>query len=232
LKQSLYSTILCCAAILIGTAGAATARAEPLFEADSYPATIDGGAKGILTTVFRFGAAWECLSATYKGELTEAASALTISPVYEECRWNYPVTNPQVWSTVKVSMNGCDFRFHSLERLAADEYESLFDLQCSSGNQMVVELNSGPWLACRLTVPAQSNKALVGFIDNTKGVFDDVGVVFSVKGMKFTQDVSGFPVACPVKPGTYEFFEIGGEVNTFTATAEGGEQTGFRVIGE
>ncbi|HKO38361.1 MAG TPA: hypothetical protein VJU14_08340 [Solirubrobacterales bacterium] len=227
--------ILCLVALAIGTAGTSTARATPLFQADSYPASIDGGGKGTRTTFWFNGAAWECGTSIFKGELTGAASALTLAPTYEECRWNYPPVNPPAWSTVKVLMNGCDYRLHSLEKTAADAYSSLMDLQCPPGQQMVVELNSGPWTICRLTVSAQAGKTSVPITDNTgkEGGLDDVGAKLHAQGLKYTQDLPGSPIACPIKPGTYEFLDVKQEFpTTLTATSEPGKQIGFRVNGE
>jgi len=171
---------------------------------------------------------WECKTTTFQGELTAKANSLTLFPSYGECRWNYPPVEPPVWSVVTVTMNGCDYRLHSLKRLKADEYSASADLQCPAGKQVVVDLRSGAFTLCRVTLPAQSNKTGSRLIDTTGkgGGLDDVELQLAMGGMTYTQDLAG----CPINAGTYNTFAIENRM-TLTATSAG-KQIGFRVAGE
>jgi hypothetical protein len=215
--------------LVFGLVSAASAQAEPSFEADAYPATIDG--TPLSATIFTFGGEykWTCHSTSYTGSLAAKSTQLTITPSYSTCSWSYPVTEPQQpYSIVKVSMNGCDYRLHSGKRLELDKYQDLLSLECPAGQQVVIELNQGPTTICRLTVRAQSNKSHVGLTDKTIAP-NDVELAATVKGLKYTQDLSGF-IPCPVKAGAYENLEFTA-LATLTATS-GGKQVGLRVTGE
>lgn len=225
--RRLSSIILLALALL--TAGVASARAEPRFEADSYAATIDGVAK--TATVFQFGGIykWECKAAPMQAKLSGESSALTLSASYGECRWQYPPGAP--FSLVQIFMNGCDYRLHALQRVKTDEYLSQVDLECPENKEVVIELHQETPTICKLKVPAQSNKSHVALIDETgkEGTADDdVKAKITVAKMKYT--LESF-VGCPVSKGTYEDLEYLGE-STLTATSEAGKQIGFRVAGE
>lgn len=232
MKARLNTTILAILALAICAAWAAPAQAEPLFEADSYPATIDGAPFQASIFIMEGPYRWECKTTTMKAELTGKASSLTVTPTYGECRWNYPIVEPPVWSVVTVLMNGCDYSLHGLKWVKADEYTTSADLQCPAGKQMVVELKSGAATICRLTVPAQANISGSKLIDKTgkEKSLDDVELQLAMSGMKYTQDLTTFPIACPIKAGTYETFAILNQM-TLTGTS-GGKGIGLRVSGE
>lgn len=230
IRRRLKATILVGAVIAILAASAAPAQAEPLFTADSYPATIDGTA--LAPTVFEFGGEyrWECETAPMSGTLSSASNALTLSVGYEKCRWWYPVTEPpQPFSTVVIAMNGCDWRFHGLQKQEADKYKASASLECPAEKDVLIELQQGGFPLCKLTVQAQSNKADVGLIDKTEKSPNDVEAQITIGSLKYTQ-ILGFPYSCPVKTGTYEDLNYKG-LATLTATS-GGKQIGLRVTGE
>ena len=226
MRRRLHMTILSVLVLAIGGGAAASAQAEPYFEAAVYPATIDSAP--MASSIFSFGPAkWTCHGQSFSGKATEKSTALTLAPAYTECMWAYPVTTPQQpYSVVKMAMNGCDYRLHSGKRLVS-EYEHLLSLECPAGQQLVIELNVGTMTICRLTVAAQTNKSRV------RSTNKEIGLEMSwlVEKLKYTQDLSNPLMACPVKPGTYEDMTYSGKTR-LTATAEPGKQVPLSVTGE
>jgi hypothetical protein len=225
--------LLALAMMTMAVGAASSAEAKPIFEADSYPATIDGVTIEA-ASVFTFGSfyKWECKKAPFQGKLTVAANALTLSAAYEECRWRWPVTEPPPpFSIVEVKMNGCDYSLNSLEFLKKDEYLARADLACPAGKLVEIDLHENIPIICRLTVPAQTNKADVKLIDQTgkEGTADDdVEARITIEKLHYTQDAAG---TCPVSAGTYEDLQYLG-YSTLTATDGSGKQIGLRVSGE
>lgn len=221
-------------AALTMAVSASSASAVPFFEADKYPATIDGTA--LSTSVFTFGSSslkWQCKKSNFLGELPTASEALRLSAVYEECTWTSHITEKEEGegeepSVVFVTMNGCNYKLHGLEFLAEDEYRALADLECPTGKQVVIDLFHKSSVLCTLTVPPQSNRSDVKLIDQTgkEGTADDdVKAQITIEKLHYSQDAIG----CPVKQGTYENLQYLGE-NTLIATSEG-KQIGLRVSG-
>ncbi len=211
--------------------GAATgAKAAPTFEADGYPATIEGWTIEA-ASVFSFsGYSFSCNEALHQGQLSGSEAALTLAAMYEECTWTWPPEPPKP-SVVLVTMNGCDFRLHSLELEAKDEYLSLVNLECPTGKQVVIDMHSGFAVLCTLTVAAQSNAAHVRLINQTgkEGTSDDdVKAQITIEELHYAQDSPGF---CPVKQGTYQNLQYLG-ISTLVATNQQGQQIGLRVSGE
>lgn len=224
---------LALAMLALAAGSVASAEAKPLFEADSYPATIDGVTIEA-ASIFTFGSIykWECKKAPFQGKLSAAATSLTLTPSYQECRWRWPVIEPPPpFSIVEVKMNGCDFSLNALEFLKKDEYLSHVDLSCPAGKVVEIDLHENTPVICRLTVPAQTNRADVKLIDQTgkEGTSDDdVEARITVEKLHYTQDSAG---TCPVAAGTYEDLQYLG-YSTLTATNEAGKQIGLRVSGE
>ena len=235
MKRRLKSTLLVVLALAVGGVGAGSAQAEPLFEADSYTATVDGVA--LKQSVFTFGGIyqWECKSSPFEGKLLAKSSSLTLSALYAECRWMWPVTEPPIepYSLVQINMNGCDWKLNTLKFQKADEYTSLVNLECPAGKQVVIELHRTEPTICKLTVPAQSGKSDVRLIDKTASSPNDVEAQVTISGLNYTQDLSHFipELNCPLKPGSYTDLAYAGLL-TLTATSEPGKQIGFRVTGE
>jgi hypothetical protein len=228
MRSRLHTTILAALVLAACAAWASPAQAEPLFEADSYPATIDGTALQASIFIMEGPYRWECQATTMSGELTGKSSSLTLSPTYGECRWNYPIFEPPVWRVVTVTMNSCDYFLHGLKRTKADEYSVSADLKCPAGQQVVVHLSSTMFPTCQVTLPAQSNITGSGLLDKTgkEKSGDDAELLLAMGGMTFTQDAAG----CPVKAGAHTTFAIENRI-TLTGTS-GGKGIGFRVSGE
>ncbi|MFL5833730.1 MAG: hypothetical protein ACJ76B_07095 [Solirubrobacterales bacterium] len=228
IARRLKSTALVALVAAVCAISSASAQAEPLIEADSYPTTIDGTALAASIFTMEGGYKWECKATAMSGELVAKSGSLTLSPTYGECRWNYPVLEPPVWRVVTVTMNGCDYLLHGLKRTEADKYSTLADLKCPAGQQVVVHLSSTTFPTCKVTLPAQSNLAGSNLIDKTgkEKSADDVELQLGMGGMAFTQDIAG----CPVAVGAHSTFSI---VNQMTLSGtSGGKGVGLRVSGE
>jgi hypothetical protein len=228
MRHRLHTTILAVLVLAACAAWASPAQAEPLIEADSYPATIDGIALQASIFTMEGPYKWECKATTMTAELTGKSSSLTVTPTYGECRWNYPVMEPPVWRVVTVTMNGCDYLLHGPKRVEVDKYSVLADLKCPVGQQVVVHLSSTTFPTCRVTLPAQSNIAGSYLIDKTgkEKSADDIELQLAMGGMSFTQDVAG----CPVTVGAHTSFSILNQM-TLSGTSAG-KGIGLRVSGE
>jgi len=235
MNRRLKSTILAVLVLAVGSAGAGPAQAAPLFEADSYAANVDGSALTEAIFGFHPGASpykWECVKVPIQGKLTSSSSALTLTPTYQECRWQYPVTEPpQPFSAVTMTMNGCDWRLHTLSKLKAGEYKSFADLECPFSKEVVIDLRMGGTIICRMRAKAQTSKSQINLIDqaNKEGSADDsIEAKIAVGGLSYKLEAF---LGCPVGSGTYEDLTYSG-IQTLTATSEAGKQIGLRVTGE
>lgn len=226
-------TVLAALAVTAMGAGAASAKAEPLFEADSYAATVNGAP--LASTIFWFhpGAsplAWECLKAPLQGELSAASPLLALTPTYSECRWQYPPGSP--FSVVTMSMNGCKWRLHGLSKFETGSYNSLVDLECPSGQEMSIELRQSALTICKMKLASQTNKSgasLFNKPNKEEKADDSVEARFSVEKLRYKMEsVSGL---CPVASGTYEDMRYEGRESLTAKTKSGGVQTGLRLSG-
>lgn len=227
--KTLWSPCLAALALLVVTAPAA--QAEPLFEADSYPATVVGVTAPEFVSVWTFGGEYKftCGTDQFSGELTEPSETLALATLSEECLWVWPPTEPPPPpSIVEVKMNSC------VERLGAvffDE-ESGRDLaplalECPEGNQVEIVLYEKSLELCKLTVPSQTSVEHVWLEnqENEKGSADDTVVgKFTFEGLHYSQD----KLFCPVKTGTYEDLSYVA-INVFSAANESEEQIGLRI---
>ncbi len=216
--------------LAMSAGGAPVAKAVPIFEAEQYPATIEGTGVGLQSVFSLGGVKFTCNEALHLGQMFGSATALTLAATYEECTWTWPPAEPPKHSVVPITMNGCDFRLHSLKLEAEDEYLSLVDLECPAGKQVVIDMYSEASVVCRLTLPAQSKLAHVRLIDQTheEATKDDVKAQITIEKLHYTQDLLLCPAA---KQGTFQNLQYVG-VSTLVATNQEGQQIGFRVVGE
>lgn len=218
--------------VAVTGAGATSARAAPLFEADSYAATVNGAP--LKSTIFWFhpGAsplAWECLKAPLQGELPAALPFLALTPTYSECRWQWPPGSP--FSVVSVSMNGCKWRLNTLSKVEAGTYKSLVDLECPSGQEVLVELRQTTVTICKMRLASQTSKGQILLLDkpNKEEKADDsIETSFAVEKLRYKMEAL---LGCPVASGTYEDMKYEGKESLTAKTKSGGVQTGLRLSG-
>jgi hypothetical protein len=232
-RRSLRMTVLAALVITVTGAGAASAKAEPLFEADSYAATVSGAP--LVSTIFRFhpGAsplAWECLKAPLQGELLAASSSLALAPTYSECRWMFPPGSP--FSVVTMGMNGCKWRLHALSKVETGTYKSLADLECPTGQEVSIELRQSTLTICRMKLASQTNKSSLSLLNKAnkeEKADDSIETTFGVEKLRYKMEaLSGL---CPVASGTYEDMKYEGKESLTAKTKSGGVQAGLRLSG-
>jgi hypothetical protein len=233
-RRSLWMTVLAALVVAVAGASAASAEAEPLFEADSYAATVSGTPLEKTVFGFRFSVApfeWECVNAQVQGELPGAVSSLVLVPTDAECRWQYPPGSP--FTVVTMAMNGCKWKLHGLSKVETGAYKSLVDLECPAGQEVSIELRELTVTICRLRVPSQASKSQVFLLDKSnkeKEPADD-SIEMSLAVEKLHYKLEALSLGCPVAGGTYEDMTYKGKESLTAKTKSGGVQTGLRLSG-
>jgi hypothetical protein len=215
---------------------AAGAQAEPAFEADSYPATLTG--VPTTATVFGFhpggGAtnSWSCAKPAAAGELSVLSSSVLLPHTYSECTWVVPPMPGTLPSVVTIFVNSCKWNVHGLSKVATGSYKALVNLECPSGQEMLIELRQGTFVICKMHVPSQGNKSQVTLLDKAnkeEKADDSVELSFAVE--KLLYHLESLSALCPATSGTYEDLSIKGSESFTAKTKAGGVQTGLRVSG-
>lgn len=143
------------AAALLISAFASAAQANTKFTAGSYPVT----GIGTQTTQHSFtiggNRTVKCANATFHGTLTAAATDITITPTYSNCKIKIPTSEGELDATV--TMNSCHYTFTEPSLGVG-----AVDILCPGGALIVIEVYNGTGVAhseanriCRFTVAAQ-----------------------------------------------------------------------------
>lgn len=110
------------------------------------------------------GAPITCTKTTYHGTVTtNTVQTLTIVPHYTECG-----TTGGTWNEVTVTMNGCDYTFHSNTKASTNPptEDATVTIDCPPGQAIVIHHPN-----CTITVPAQAPKGGVTYttvLENNK----------------------------------------------------------------
>lgn len=217
------------AVLAIGAVGAGFAQATPVFEAESYPATLDS--ESLQPTIFKLGTEVRCEKAALSGTLEtvggKAPSTLTINRTYSECTTTFGMN---VFPTTVV-MSGCAFLLHASEKVDALNYKATVDVECQTGGKiefLVYESKTkhdNNETACKFTIPAQNGLKTVELI-NKEAIPPDIQVKPNVSGIKY--EVDGPALLCG-KGNTNGTYTGNG---TVTATNAAKEQIWLSVTGE
>jgi hypothetical protein len=178
---------------------------QPKFEAESYPATVEGQSLSSFKFTVNVGYV-ECGAANFFGsKYSGPTTTLTIQPAFFSC-----VGKDKFGGSYAISFfgNGCNFSAHVLN--AGPPYTGEFGIGCPSESGYQILAKSGAITICTFTFPTQSGKKALGFKNTGTGSGRSVETSFNVSGLKYTQ--SG--IGC--EAGT---FEDGGLTGTATLKA-------------
>jgi hypothetical protein len=97
-------------------------RRHPVPTAGKYPSTTSGKGTETADEFTAFGSAVKCSENEFDGELTEASTALELTPTYKTCAISsLPVT---------FTNNGCKYKFTPKEETAEGQFSSAADVVC------------------------------------------------------------------------------------------------------
>ncbi len=205
--------VVAVAAFALIAAAAVPAQAST-FNAEKYPATIEGSQVGQHVFSVEDNLNVKCNRATFHGTLAEASSTMTITPTYTEC-----VAFGFLNSTV--NFNGCDYLFHAGEEVAADKHQGTVDITCPTENSIVIVAGT-----CETKIGAQTGLNSSNVENNTEPL--DATATGSLTGITYSKAKDGF--GCPLT-GTGTKTD-GGYAGTATAIGKsGGVQVGIWVEG-
>lgn len=173
--------ILSLVVLVFGLLAAAPASATQ-FTASEYPVTIHGQNPIEREKIVMEGGNAEC-DASFHAEATENSAALTVKPTYVNCR-AFGVLN------ATVSMEGCDYVFKATEG-SGDNFKAHVDIACPEGKAIKIVAAT-----CTVTIPAQTGRTTADInLMTNGGLFTDLTVTFTVKGIGYNVTVDGF--GCP-----------------------------------
>ena len=154
----------------------ATSASASQFRAEEYPTSLTGAQSGTHKFTLSKLLSLSCDTATLSGAVSEASSAVTLTPAYSQCKTLY---GP---STVVV--NSCKYVFHSTNEAAP--YTGTMDIACSKEGD-AIEVNT-PGGACLIKYPAQASRGTVEFANTgKKSRSRTITATLKVTGLKFTE---------------------------------------------
>jgi len=159
-------------AVLAMSAVVASA-ASAQFTASSYPTTVTAISELGNDDLKTEGGSVEC-EAHFQGTLTEASATMTITATNDRCK-------AFGFSEATVSMNGCDYVFHS---------NGMVDLECSGTNKIVITAGS-----CEVQIGTQTGLSKVDLANGA----GDITAKATVAGIAYTVTKDGF--LCPFTTG-------------------------------
>jgi hypothetical protein len=182
--------------LMLACAPAPAARAEPVFEASSYPATVTGFAEKGVEVFTTEGGKVECDNA-FDGVLMPG-SILELHSVHTNCV-AFGLLEPTI------NTEGCNFRYLLTEKVAVDSYKADVDLVCPPAQSIKIMA-----LTCTVEVKAQTGLTAVDFAVTRGGGASDLTLNPTVTGIVYVVTKDGF--LCP--------FDETGFKNDGTYTAE------------
>ncbi|HEX8752028.1 MAG TPA: hypothetical protein VF731_01315 [Solirubrobacterales bacterium] len=176
---------------VLAVGGTAAASAQAGFVAGSYPAKLSGTQ---LEQFIFFSAAAElkCKTSDFAGELTEAASSLSLTARTEGCSTGGGIV------VMAVSMNGCTYRFTQGAKVAEGEWSSGLKIECPMGKEIVWE---NPEHNCVARTPAQEVSS-TSTLRNTAKEPGTILLTTAASGIHYTLEKTFGCVGMPA-PGTY-----------------------------
>ncbi|HZO07531.1 MAG TPA: hypothetical protein VFB52_14165 [Solirubrobacterales bacterium] len=211
--------LLLAVALATGAFTAVAAQAEPLFEANSYPATITGdqvpGEELVLTV--EKGLSTECETRHFHALISEATSSVTATTEQAGCK-------AFGFITATVNQNGCEFRFDVTEKLATDKYVGNADFLCPEGKKMQVQTAT-----CQIEVGSQENLGPIYFENSTEA--GHITLRPEIKE-KITYTKTKDPLFCPFNgTGTKSDGSFVGNTTVEGEVVGGGSAIGIKVDG-
>jgi hypothetical protein len=217
---------------------ASAAQAVPTLTSEVSPVTLEasGGGLGSGQQFKVFGSSVECESSHFHSPLTTTpATEITIEPEYgPECR-----TATGLEDTV--TMNGCDYLFHNLQKVAVGHYNATVDIKCPEGKVIEVHIyathttHAEKKALCTLTIPAQTNleKATVTTKTTSGSNFGDLIIEGTIGNIHVVQHRNS--ILCPAGTETNTAEEIipsGEHAITVIGTKEKGGENDIELSGE
>jgi len=204
---------------LLAAVGAAGAQAIPLFEANSYPATITGDqvAGEELKLTIEKGLTTECETRHFHAVLSEAANNVLASTEQKGCK-AFGIVN------ATTNQNGCEFSFEVSEKLSTDKYQGTADFICPAGKKMTIVTAT-----CEIQVGTQENLGPIYYENSTEAGHVTLKPQIE-KQIKYTKTKDG--LFCPLE-GLGEKSD-GSFVGNTTVKGEaigGGTAIGIKVAG-
>lgn len=165
-----------------GDVWAEQASHEPLFEAENYPATLEGSQDSPDKFAFTFeqGMQLTCTVADFSGGLSAAGANLLLSPTFTGCKAFEGIG-------VTVKPNGCSFDQFAGLRVGTGEYLGTLGIDCPGKG---IEVVSG---TCGLVLEPQEGLEGVGYVNRDSGfsIGDAIGA-----GVSYTKTKDG--LFCPL----------------------------------
>jgi len=144
------------------------------------------------------------------------SSELTITPVYEICT-ALVIGEEHV---ADVNPNGCTYTFTAGETFEGEtKVHGTVDIICPVGKVIEVEI-TGPNI-CKVTVPAQLNKAGITYHNTGTGASRDVDVISAITTLTYTQDGAFCPGNNFQASKTFTNGKYSGEVTSIGANTNG-----------
>ncbi|HEX3173473.1 MAG TPA: hypothetical protein VHQ43_04545 [Solirubrobacterales bacterium] len=195
-------------------------KRHPKLKAGKFPVTIHGtGHSEKFTTE---AGTIECKSTTYHAVASEESSTLTIAPEYKECKASF------LEASATVSMEGCAYVFHVIEKTSTDNYRAESDISCPEGKSIKITAAT-----CSAEIKAQTGRETVDLIDDTEASPKrDITMRPTLTGIAYSVTNDGS--LCPFS-GTGE--KTGGEYTsgenttlTGQSTTEGAEKIAIEIV--
>jgi hypothetical protein len=176
----------------LGIAGLELGAPSGQLEAEFHPANVSGapitGKAPSMT--FEGGLTASCEKASVSGELSKAATEISLMPSFAEC-------TAFGFTEASIAMNGCGFLLHTDAGAGASA-----DISCPSGK--AIELSS---FTCKISIPAQSARKMVT-LSNESGVPASLALSLALGKVTYTKTKDG--TFCPLSgTGTKEDGQIG-----------------------
>ncbi len=218
----------------LGAVAASAALATPVLTSDG-PVTLDGvetGTPGVDNSLTFEGHVVKCPGSTYTGHeynvtphefIEPPVSTVTINPQY-----NQSECAADEFSATVVT-EGCDYVFHTGEKISEGTYSVTADVVCETGKAIYVEAFAGEshgFRVCTDKVPAQTGIEGTAHLTNTPesgGVPDDIDLAGTFEGITVHQ--SGL---CGTASGATGVLHVD---LTITGTNESGGATGVTISG-
>lgn len=186
--------------------GAASASASQ-FRAEEYPTTASATQGGTHTITVPQAKA-KCETATASGTMSEASSALTLTPAYQKCVF--------MGVSATVSANSCNYVFHSTNETVP--YTGSVDIACAKEGEAIEVKTS----LCTLKLPAQTSLGAVELADSSKhGSNRTITATLNVTGLKYTEVGTYCPESGTHENGAYAGSYVVKGVNEKTEHAVG-----------
>jgi heat shock protein HslJ len=159
----------------------------PMFEAETYPATVAGEQNSEQHQVMKFGSqSVNCSAITYSGSLASAATTVSLSPAYSGC------TMFGFAEAGSTKTNGCSIVLHAGVALGGGKYRGTQDISCPGGSSIEF---IAPISKCKVSVPSQEGLSAVEYEVITKSGKKAIKAATGLSGIKYTT-VDGF--LCPL----------------------------------